>query len=160
MTQFLTVDGYIAYTFRPQHAHYYLSYLLGVNATTLQPVFWGNRFLIGHPPVTHVQPHCNSADGRPLWLIDYRAEVSRGAVVPQTLFIPSGEDNRQRHAINAQLQLPIFFAHTDGRIGISLAEAVAGHSTTLAGGNQFSPMGGKSTTHFCLNVRATLFIHV
>ncbi|VDB83175.1 unnamed protein product [Peniophora sp. CBMAI 1063] len=150
-SSFLTVDGYIAYTFRPQHAHYYLSYLLGVNATTLQPIAWANRLLIAHPAVTHASPHCNSSDGRPLWLVDYRADVSRGAVVPQNLFMPSGEDNRQRHAINAQLQLPIFFVHVDGRVGISLAEAVAGHSTTLSGAHQFSAMGGKSTTHFYVN---------
>ncbi|KZV62479.1 hypothetical protein PENSPDRAFT_247579 [Peniophora sp. CONT] len=150
-SSFLTVDGYIAYTFGPQHAHYYLSYLLGVNATTLQPLFWGNRFLIAHPAVTHVTPHCNSSDGRPLWLIDYKAEVNRGAVVPQKLFIPAGEDNRVRHAINAQLQLPIFFVHADGRVGITVPEAVAGHSTNLVGAHQFASLGGRSTTHFCLN---------
>ncbi|KZV72759.1 hypothetical protein PENSPDRAFT_649518 [Peniophora sp. CONT] len=145
----LTVDGYIAWTFRPPHTHYYLSYLLGVNATTLQPLFWGNKLLVAHPAVGHVVPHCNSSDGRPLWLIDYKAEVSRGSIVPQTLFIPSGENDRVK--INIQLQLPIFFVHGDGRVGISLPEAVAGHPTSLVGAHQSAPLGGRSTTHLYLS---------
>jgi hypothetical protein len=58
--------------------------------------------------------------------LDYTIDQFRGLVVPQTSWRPLSERNRLRYFVQDRLELPIFFVHEDGTIGVTLADALSG----------------------------------
>ncbi len=81
-----------------------------------------------------------------------RMVVGNGTVVPQILWIPFTGTDRRRHVQDAGLQLPIFFLHTDGRLGLPLDAAVIGRCDTLLNAQFPAPLGPQTTTHIRIGV--------
>lgn len=149
-------DGFLAHMLSESIVDLYISRLLsGASVSTLQPIIYGNKMLIRSPSPSagssnyhHFSP---GAVGGDAWIIDYIADRSLGEVVRQRLGIPSSEENIARHFTNANLLAPIFFESADGSLGIPLLLASGGATSDLRDENRPAMLGGKSTTHLCLN---------
>jgi hypothetical protein len=85
-----------------------------------------------------------------------RGILYKGTVVPQTLWLPHTLTDQKHHVEQAELQLPIFFQCTDGRLGLSLESAAAGRCHSLTNAQSLAPLGKKSTTHVRIAVSAIL----
>ncbi|KAI0256033.1 hypothetical protein BJV78DRAFT_1118101, partial [Lactifluus subvellereus] len=70
-----------------------------------------------------------------------------GTVVPQTLWLPHSVTDRRQHVLEAELQMPIFFEGSNGRLGLPLDDALVGRFHNLLRAQQFAPLGNKTTTH-------------
>ena len=73
--------------------------------------------------------------------------VRSRAVVPQTLWIPHNATDRRNHVEEAPLQMPIFFQHTDGNLGLPLDVAISGRCDSLLNAQHFAPLGPHTTTY-------------
>ena len=73
--------------------------------------------------------------------------MSAGTVVPQTLWTPHTVTDRRQHVEEAPLQMPIFFQHTDGRLGLPLDVAISGRCHTLLNAQHSAPLGPQTTTY-------------
>ena len=91
-----------------------------------------------------------------MYVVDYIADRSLGEVVKQRLGIPATEENIVRHVTNATLLPPIFFENTNGSLGIPLTLAAGNATSGLMDAESGVRMGGKSTTHLCLNVGVSM----
>jgi hypothetical protein len=152
----LLVDGYISRAFYPNRsAELYFSHLLKTSRnlkdlyqTLPAPVGSGEVFVIRGP----LRPPPLMWDsGVPLWLLDYVIK-DIGTVVPQTLWTPRNRNDFKVHVEEADLQLPIFFIHGNGDLGLSLEDAVNGHHGTLRDARTPAQLGGKTTTHIRISV--------
>ena len=85
-------------------------------------------------------------DGYPLYLLDHSV-VHTGTVVPQALWSPQNVNDFRQHVSDASLQMPIFFTHTNGTLGLSLSDAANGRYQTLRDAREQAQLGGKVTTH-------------
>ncbi|KAF8502126.1 hypothetical protein F5888DRAFT_1669394, partial [Russula emetica] len=74
------------------------------------------------------------------WVLDRRV-VGHGTVVPQSLWIPFTLTDRRRPVQDAELNMPIFFLHVDGRLGLPLDAAVIGRCDTLLNAQFPAPLG-------------------
>jgi hypothetical protein len=102
--------------------------------------------------VTYVPQHIHSQlPNQSTWVLDRRV-VGAGSVVPQTLWTPHTITDRRHHVAEAALQMPIFFLHTDGTLGLPLEAAVAGHCHTLVNAQFSAPLGPQTTTHIRISV--------
>jgi len=153
----LLVDGYISRAFYPnRNAELYISHLLKTTRnlkelyqTLPAPVGSGVVFVIREASRPLRPPPLMWDSGVPLWLLDYVIK-DIGTVVPQTLWIPHNRNDFRQHVEEADLQMPIFFIHENGDLGLSLEDAVNGrHSTTgaLRDARAQAQLGGKTTTH-------------
>ena len=84
-------------------------------------------------------------------MLDRKAE-GNGTVVPQSLWSPSSVDDTIRLVHDAELQMPIFFLDTDGRLGLPLDDAVMGQCDNLLNGQLPAPLGPQKTTHIRIGV--------
>ncbi|KAI0320881.1 hypothetical protein OF83DRAFT_477898 [Amylostereum chailletii] len=146
----LLIDGYIAYMLSPKGAEILLTCLLKTDLHKIQPTFEGNKVLCRSSALSHLSP-LSAGQSSSVWLLDYLADVSVGTVVPQPPPAPTNRGDFQRHVANAPLQMPIYFVHSDGRPGVPLVHAAAGSFPVVTGLDQEAPMGGRTTTHFCMN---------
>ncbi|KAH9994013.1 hypothetical protein BJV77DRAFT_331041 [Russula vinacea] len=73
--------------------------------------------------------------------------VRSRAVVPQTLWIPHNATDRRNHVEEAPLQMPIFFQHTDGNLGLPLDVAISGRCDSLLNAQHIAPLGPHTTTY-------------
>ncbi|KAI9455809.1 hypothetical protein BJY52DRAFT_1121683 [Lactarius psammicola] len=143
--QTLLVDGYISQTVRSRAAEQYFLNLLKTSSvpphTPLSyPGREGNFFFL-HSVPSHIPAQHSSPPGR--WLLD-RGVVAKGTVVPQTMWSPhTAVDRRQQ----VDLQLPIFFEGTDGRLGISLEASTAGKCHGLRDASHPAQLGERTTTN-------------
>ena len=136
VTQIL-VDGYISVCFGSQNTERYFTCLLKTN--TIPP--WrhsgrqGDPFLIASVP-RHIRDNSpNQTD----WVLD-RMVVGGGIVVPQPLWTPHTVTGRRQHDKEALLHMPIFFQHTDGRLGLPLDDAIS-RCFWLLNDRDFAPLG-------------------
>jgi len=140
--QTLLVDGYISQTVRSRAAEQYFLNLLKTTSvpphTPLSyPAREGNFFFL-HSVPSHIPAQHSSPPGR--WLLD-RGVLARGTVVPQTLWSAhTAIDKRQQ----VDLQMPIFFEGSDGRLGITLEAAAAGQCYTLRDATYPAQLGEKT----------------
>src|SRR6266403_3891364 len=81
-----------------------------------------------------------------------RRVVGTGTVVPQILWVPHTVTDRKHHVRDAELQMPIFFLHTDGRLGLTLEAAVGGRCHTLLNSQFPAPLGPQATTNIRIGV--------
>jgi hypothetical protein len=81
-----------------------------------------------------------------------RSVLEIGTVIPQNLWIPTTVTDRKRHVQDAVLQMPIFFLHTDGRLGLTLDAAVVNRCDTLLNSQSSAPLGSQMTTHIRIGV--------
>jgi hypothetical protein len=142
VTQIL-VDGYISVCFGPQNAERYFVCLLNSNIpASRHSGREGDPFLIAAVP-RHIR---DQSPNQNTWILD-RMVVRAGTVVPQILWTPHTVTDRRQHVEEASLQMPIFFKHTDGRLGLPLDVAIGGRCTTLLNATHFAPLGPQTTTY-------------
>ena len=152
--QTLLVDGYISQTFRSRAAEQYFLNLLKCPSVppytpSSYPAREGNFFFL-HSVPPHIPEQHSSPPGR--WLLD-RGVVTRGTVVPQTMWSPHTTfDKRQQ----VDLQMPIFFEGIDGRLGISLEAAAAGQCYALRDASSPAQLGDKTTASLRIAVSVVL----
>jgi hypothetical protein len=79
--------------------------------------------------------------------------VNRGTVVPQRLFSAHTSFDRRQQV---DLQLPIFFEGSDGRLGISLEASAAGQCYALREASYPTQLGEKTTTNIRIAVSVVL----
>ncbi|KAI0060993.1 hypothetical protein BV25DRAFT_821259 [Artomyces pyxidatus] len=142
------LDGYISNMFGPNGAEFYFSCLLKVPARSLNAVNnihnWPGAYFVTHAPSPNPQPQA-VIQQQYLFLLDYAVMSGLGTVVPQTIWIPSTQQDWVRHVRDAILEMPIFFVHNDGALGISVVNASAGNSLTLRGINNELRIGPSRT---------------
>ncbi|KAI0262083.1 hypothetical protein BC834DRAFT_829383, partial [Gloeopeniophorella convolvens] len=81
----------------------------------------------------------------PPWTIDV-GTMPADAVVPQTMWEPQSITDRGQHIEEAELQMPIFFHHNHGYVGIELEYAASGWGESLLNARSAAPLAGKTTT--------------
>ena len=143
----LLVEGYIPVCFEPQSAERYFTCLLKSNTilASHHSGSEGDPFLIASVP-RHIRDNSpNQTD----WVLD-RMVVRSGTVVPQTLWTPHTVTDRRNHVEEAPLQMPIFFQHMDGRLGLPLDDVTISGCITLLNAWDFAPVGPASTT--CIRI--------
>jgi len=139
----LLVDGYISQCFGPQHAEEFFRSLLKNNSFYAAYCSGESSLFIVTSVPRHIQVQLS--DPR-TWIID-RGVVGYGSVVPQGVWVPHTNTDRRSHVTEAELQMPIFFEDTNGRLGITLEAAASGRCHDLLNAQCFAPLGSKSTTH-------------
>jgi hypothetical protein len=137
------VDGYISRSFGPQLAKLHFSHILKCNATSASYRIGidGGSFIVNSP-------------NQSSWVLD-RSVLGIGTVVPQ--WIPHPVTDRRQHVEDAELQMPIFFLHTDGRLGLTLEDAVGGRCQTLLNPQCSVLLGRQATTHIWISVSEHFF---
>jgi hypothetical protein len=146
------VDGYVSGCHGPPQAERYFKCLLKSDTVSASHHSGrdGDSFV-----VTSVPPYIRSQlPNQYAWVLDRRV-MDAGSVVPQTLWTPHTITDRRHHVEEAELQMPIFFLHTDGRLGLPLEAAVAGHCHSLVNAQIPAPLGPQATTHIRIGVSDT-----
>ena len=157
----LLIDGYISQSFSPnKDAEDYLCNLLNTNRAGLRqscmtlPTPDGSSVIFvtrGAPDSFAPRPLTQDPNGYPLWLLDHRV-MSIGPVVPQRLWTPKSPNDVKQHVTEARLELPIFFTHEDGALGLSLSDAAKGRCNTLRDADMQAHLRGKFTTNIRVSV--------
>ncbi|KAI0280228.1 hypothetical protein BGY98DRAFT_914982 [Russula aff. rugulosa BPL654] len=86
-------------------------------------------------------------------VLDYRADLSRGTIVPQVPWFPQTPRDLRKYVTDAVLQLPIFLRQDDGTIGMSLSDVIHGNFRRLMDSVQQVNVGGRTSVHVRINVR-------
>jgi hypothetical protein len=102
----------------------------------------GDPFVIASVP-RHIRDQFPNQNA---WALD-RMVVRSGTVVPQKLWTPQTVTDRRQHVEEAPLQMPIFFQHTDGRLGLPLDVAISGRCHSLLNAQHVAPVGPPTTTY-------------
>jgi len=141
------VDGYVSQCFSPKPAEGYFFCLLKGNSIPPNPPWHapgieGPFFFVPSVP-RHIS---DQFSGQSRWVLD-RGILNKGTVVPQQLWTPHTLTDKKHHVEQAELQLPIFFQCTDGRLGLSLEAAATGRCHSLTNAQSLAPLGEKSSTH-------------
>ncbi|KAI0037472.1 hypothetical protein FA95DRAFT_1568144 [Auriscalpium vulgare] len=125
----ILLDGYLAHKFRPPGVERYLARHLKIPIHTLilqcNVDGWPHAVFIAHP---------SRAAQSYTMLLDYAAGGVPGTVVPQRLWAGSDCDG--------VLQMPIFFLHEDGSLGVPLKTACGGNLNRVCGINDEASLGG------------------
>ena len=134
------MDGYISRSFGPQLAERHFSHILKSKYVSASycPGQDGGSFVVSSP-------------NQHSWVLD-RSAQGIGTVIPQVLWIPHTLMDRRLHVQDAELQRPIFFLHTDGRLGLTLEAAASGRCHTLLNSGCSAPLGYKTTIHIRIGV--------
>lgn len=77
-------------------------------------------------------------------------------MVPQGLWLPRSETDRQRHVRDAPLQYPIWLHRSNGSLGVSMLHAASGNLSGLYGSQETINIGGRSTIHLRIMVSHSL----
>ena len=146
----LLLEGYIARCFGPRQAGKYFACLLRrdlerdlIAFTPNPPGKESASFVVPLIPRHTTSPSLNQSSS----VLD-RTVVNKGPVVPQALWDPDMVSKEGWPAGEAELQMPIFFESTDGRLGIPLEGTTAGPSQydSLLDAQTFAPLGSGPST--------------
>ena len=162
------IFGSITHTFGASVACQFFSHLLKSDSILwISPPFfssgcWPIALLIygDIPPylTQHTTPSIGPG-GRPVLVLDHVVDISRGPIIPQTLYRPFSDRAFRQHVTEAQLEPPIFFVQESGSLGFRLADGrLAGGLPILRGMNAIARLGGQSSKHFRIMV-GILFDH-
>jgi len=147
--------GYIGHTFG-SHTDSFFSSVLKTPPRLLQVGFsapgWPAAFFIAPIDDIAVRANAMSARGHLMMVLDYRADLSRGIVVPQIPWFPQTPRDVRKYVTDAVLQLPIFLRQDDGTIGMSLSDVVHGNFRRLIDSVQQVNVGGRTSVHIRINV--------
>ena len=148
------MDGFLAHTFSPQDAHYFLSLLF--KAPDFLQCFrvsylWGVWYIMQDAPYVQQSPLGVRAQNSPLPL-DFNVGTTQGTVVPQRRWVPADEVDIRRCVEEAILQLPIFFVNWNGGIGFWLSDILQGRDRDLYNRDSYAPLGEGETIHIRINV--------
>jgi len=135
------VDGYVSKSYGPKEAERYFQSLLKSNSVP-DSCRDGHSFVVTSVP-HHIRTQFPTQNA---WVLD-RGVMGPGTVVPQILWTPQTITDRRQHVAEAQLQLPIFFVHTNGSLGLSLETAISGRCHNLVHAQYCAPLGPQTTTH-------------
>ncbi|TFY73679.1 hypothetical protein EWM64_g10333 [Hericium alpestre] len=153
----MLTEGCISFTFGLQYAEHYLRYLLKTEPRSLTSYMvspasgWAGSYSIRQAALPTFRPNAQSSEGHPLLLIDYKADLRRGSIVPQSLWTPHSPTDQHQYVQSASLSLPIFFVHENGAVGLSVADAAAGRCQSLRGAGLPADMRDKASTHIRIN---------
>ncbi|KAH9973793.1 hypothetical protein BGW80DRAFT_1171436 [Lactifluus volemus] len=84
-------------------------------------------------------------------VLDYRADLSRGTIIPQVPWFPQTPRDMRKYVTDAILQLPIFLRQDDGTIGMSLSDVLHGNFRRLVDSVQQMDVGGRTSVHVRIN---------
>ena len=147
--------GYIGLTFG-SHTESFFASVLKASPRYLQVGFsapgWPTAFYID--PINNIAVPANamSARGYLIMVLDYRADLSRGTIVPQIPWFPQTPRDVRKYVTDAVLQLPIFLRQDDGSIGMSLSDVVNGNFRRLVDSVRQVSVGGRTSVHIRINV--------
>ena len=131
------MDGYISHSFGPGSA--------------ARHFFKINAIFTSYISETDDGSYIIESPNQDTSVLDRRV-LSIGTVIPQFLWSPPPIADRKRHVQDADLQMPIFFMHTDGRLGVTLEAAAGGRCDTLLDSQRSAPLGRMSTTYIRIGV--------
>jgi hypothetical protein len=147
--------GYIGLTFGP-HTESFFSAVLKTSPRFLQVGFsapgWPTAFYIAPIENLAVTANAMSSWGNLIMVLDYRADLSRGTIVPQVPWFPQTPRDVRKYVTDASLRLPIFLRQDDGTIGMSLSDVVHGNFRRLTDSVQPVNVGGRTSVHIRMNV--------
>ena len=147
--------GYIGLAFG-SHTESFFASVLKTSPRYLQVGFsapgWPTAFYI--EPINNIAVPANamSARGYLIMVLDYRADLSRGTIVPQIPWFPQTPRDVRKYVTDAVLQLPIFLRQDDGTIGMSLSDVVHGNFRRLVDSVRQVNVGGRTSVHIRINV--------
>ncbi len=151
--------GYIGLTFG-LHTESFFSAVLKTSPRALQVGFsapgWPAAFFITHINNPTISPNAMSSRGYLMIVLDYRADLSRGTIVPQIPWFPQTPRDLRKYVTDAVLQLPIFLRQDDGTIGMSLSDVIHGNFRRLMDSVQQVNVGGRTSVHVRINVSMLL----
>lgn len=143
----ILVDGYISRCFSPRQAEQYFLCLLKSNTVPSYPAWHAPGIESAFFFVPSVPKHISDQfPDQTRWVLD-RDILNKGTVVPQMLWAPHTLTDQKHHVEQMELQLPIFFQCTDGRLGISLEAAATGRCHSLTNAQSLAPLGNNSATY-------------
>jgi len=146
--------GYIGLTFGPQTESFF-SGVLKTSPRALQVGYsapgWPGAFFITHINNPTVSANAMSSRGYLMIVLDYRADLSRGTIVPQVPWFPQTPRDMRKYVTDAVLQLPIFLRQDDGTIGMSLSDVIHGNFRRLVDSVQQVNVGGRTSVHVRIN---------
>jgi hypothetical protein len=148
--------GYIGLTFG-LHTESFFSGVLKTSPRFLQVGFsapgWPGSFYISPIGTLAISANAMSSRGYLVMVLDYRADISRGTIIPQVPWFPQTPRDLRKYVTDAVLQLPIFLRQEDGTIGMSLSDVVLGNFRRLIDSVQQVNVGGRTSVHVRINVR-------
>ncbi|KAN0116194.1 hypothetical protein V8E52_006251 [Russula decolorans] len=146
--------GYIGLTFGPQTESFF-SAVLKTSPRALQVGFsapgWPGAFFITQINNPAISANAMSSRGYLMIVLDYRADLSRGTIVPQVPWFPQTPRDMRKYVTDAVLQLPIFLRQDDGTIGMSLSDVLHGNFRRLLDSVQQVNVGGRTSVHVRIN---------
>ena len=158
-TENMYQHGYIGLTFGPQTESFF-SAVLKTSPRALQVGFsapgWPGAFFITHINNPNVTANAMSSRGYLMIVLDYRADLLRGTIVPQVPWFPQTPRDMRKYVTDAVLQLPIFLRQDDGTIGMSLSDVIHGNFRRLMDSVQQVNVGGRTSVHVRINVSVLL----
>lgn len=147
--------GYIGLTFGP-HTEAFFASVLKTSPRALQVGYsapgWPAAFFIAPINNPNVAANAMSSRGYLMIVLDYRADLSRGTIVPQVPWFPQTPRDMRKYVTDAVLQLPIFLRQEDGTIGMSLSDVIHGNFRRLVDSVQQVNVGGRTSVHVRINV--------
>ena len=147
--------GYIGVTFGP-HAESFFQAVLKTSPRYLQVGFsapgWPASFYISPIGTLGLSANAMSSRGYLVMVLDYRADLSRGTIVPQVPWFPQTPRDMRKYVTDAILQLPIFLRQDDGTIGMPLSDVLHGNFRRLVDSVQQMDVGGRTSVHVRINV--------
>jgi hypothetical protein len=147
--------GYIGLTFGA-HAESFFSGVLKTSPRFLQVGFsapgWPASFFISPIDTLGATANAMSSRGYLIMVLDYRADISRGTIIPQLPWFPQTPRDMRKYVTDAVLQLPIFLRQDNGTIGMSLSDIVHGNFRRLIDSVQQVNVGGRTSVHVRINV--------
>jgi hypothetical protein len=147
--------GYIGLAFG-SHTESFFNSVLKMSPRILQVGFsapgWPGAFFIAPMQNLAVSANAMSTRGYLMLVLDYRADLSRGTIVPQIPWFPQTPRDLRKYVTDAILQLPIFLRQDDGSIGMSLSDVVHGNFRRLLDSVQQVNVGGRTSVHVRMNV--------
>jgi hypothetical protein len=142
------------------HTESFFSSVLKTSPRALQVGFsapgWPGAFFIAHINNPTVTANAMSSRGYLMIVLDYRADLSRGTIVPQVPWFPQTPRDMRKYVTDAVLQLPIFLRQDDGTIGMSLSDVIHGNFRRLVDSVQQVNVGGRTSVHVRINVSVLL----
>ncbi|KAI0261600.1 hypothetical protein BC834DRAFT_796328, partial [Gloeopeniophorella convolvens] len=79
------------------------------------------------------------------------ADLARGTIVPQGLWLPQTPRDMKKYVTDAVLQLPLFLRQENGTIGMSLLDVIHGNFRTLIDSVRQVDVGGRTSVHVRMN---------
>jgi hypothetical protein len=145
---FVRSDGFLVRMFGERDATFFIESLLKMNARDVYLVGnvpgWPDALMVQRPSVSDT-PYDAVANNHPLWLLDF-IPLPIYHVVPQKIWTPPNQSDWRRYVEQTNLRMPVFFIQNNGIIGLPLARAAVGDTTSLRDADGAAPLGGGHST--------------